>query len=51
MAILFNTVWLVGICLLIFLIFRVAVLWYWKIDTIIDLLERIANVLEKENKK
>lgn len=50
MNIIFSVVYSIGFCLLLLLLFRLAVLWYWKIDTIVSLLERIANALEKEDK-
>jgi len=50
MSMIFSVVYSIGFCFLLLLIFRLAVLWYWKIDTIVSLLERIAKALEKENK-
>jgi len=50
MAIFFVILYIGGF-LLLFLVLRTIVLWYWKIDKITNLLERIANALEKEAKQ
>jgi hypothetical protein len=36
-----------AILLIVFLICRAIVLWYWKIDRVVDLLERIEEHLSK----
>jgi len=41
-----------GVIILVFLIMRVLVLWYWKIDKIVDLLNKIEeNTRSDKNKK
>lgn len=44
---------LIGIVVVIvlFLIFRAIILWYWKINKIVKLLEEIANNLKKKSKE
>lgn len=41
----------IGICVLLFLIFRAFVLWYWKVDEIVKLLKEIAGNTKKESKE
>jgi hypothetical protein len=41
----------IAIALATFLIFRALVLWYWKIDKIIKLLEEIVNNLKNKPKE
>lgn len=40
---------MLGIVLVGFLICREIVCWYWKINRVVELLERIANSLEAKN--
>ena len=49
----FMTQFLIGIAVIIvlFLIFRAIVLWYWGINKIISLLEEIADNLKKKSKE
>ncbi|XOB40799.1 MAG: hypothetical protein ACKKMW_01910 [Candidatus Nealsonbacteria bacterium] len=44
---------LIGIivAIVLFLIFRAYVLWYWKVDEIIKLLKEISNNLKGESKE
>jgi len=44
---------LIGIivAILLFLIFRAYVLWYWKINEIVKLLKEISDNLKKESKE
>jgi len=35
----------------LFLLFRIIVLWYWKIDKIVELLQKIADNTEKDKDK
>ncbi|MBI4114236.1 MAG: winged helix-turn-helix transcriptional regulator [Candidatus Niyogibacteria bacterium] len=41
----------VGFILFIFLLFRAVVLWYWKIDKIVELLTKIEKNTRKDEKK
>jgi hypothetical protein len=45
-AILISFLFAVGLGLVIFLILRAVMLWYWKIDVIVEKLDRIANATE-----
>jgi hypothetical protein len=36
-----NTILVIGVAILIFIIFREVITWYWKINKIVSLLEQI----------
>lgn len=46
-----NSSWFLYLCatVLFFLLFREIVTWYWKINKIVDLLEKIEKNTRKEN--
>ncbi len=51
MQIPWNLIIGIGISLALFLIFRAAVLWYWKVDEVVGLLKEISNKLKKEQRE
>lgn len=51
MQIPWNLIMGLGISLVLFLIFRVAILWYWKINEVIELLKEISNKLKRERRE